>query len=482
MFHDYIETIFRHGITGGCGIGIYCPDNFISRAEMAVFLLKAKFGSTHVPPGATGAVFNDVHKGDFAADWIEQLYNEGITGGCGGGKYCPNDPVTRAQMAVFLLKTRNGLSYASPTCTGLFDDVECQPAPAFAVDWIEQLYNEGITEGCGTSPLIYCPASPATRGQMAVFLVKTFNLQSALAPLPSITFSISPYSHNMSIGECVYSGTFCVHAQQWGAYAVDTTKSNWAVSGGMVSPVTSKTGSSFQPPALTKCAGDFHQSVQSVAASAGSPKWVVSTIGSLGTHYACTPVGNPFKVQVYSLSTATGLKYVGQAFVDSLGDGDVIIGDTAYIEKGNGTFVPVDLNSCFNNGPTNGCTVGPAVSSIPAHATQDDIGGFTYNLTSNPDQSLNLVRDGNPANAPPVASATMTNLSAASRQGAEKTKNYFGDVWRIQDGSSAFPPVDDIKWDIHLPNGTVANYFADPAWSGPPAGLSVTRGRFSGLW
>jgi hypothetical protein len=34
----------------------------------------------------------------------------------------------------------------------------------------------GITGGCGTSPLRYCPTDPNTRGQMAVFLVKTFNL------------------------------------------------------------------------------------------------------------------------------------------------------------------------------------------------------------------------------------------------------------------------------------------------------------------
>jgi hypothetical protein len=41
----------------------------------------------------------------WAAPWIEQLYTEGITGGCGGGNYCPDQPVTRAQMAIFLVRT-----------------------------------------------------------------------------------------------------------------------------------------------------------------------------------------------------------------------------------------------------------------------------------------------------------------------------------------------------------------------------------------
>ena len=64
-----------------------------------------------------------------------------------------------------------------PTCSGIFTDVECTPTPAFAVDWIEQLHAEGVTDDCDTNPLIYCPGSSVTRGQMAVFLVKTVNLQ-----------------------------------------------------------------------------------------------------------------------------------------------------------------------------------------------------------------------------------------------------------------------------------------------------------------
>jgi len=41
----------------------------------------------------------------WAAGWIDQLAAEGITSGCGGGNYCPENPVTRSQMAVFIAKT-----------------------------------------------------------------------------------------------------------------------------------------------------------------------------------------------------------------------------------------------------------------------------------------------------------------------------------------------------------------------------------------
>jgi hypothetical protein len=146
-FHDVIHTIAIDGITVGCGGGNYCPNASVSRAQMAVFLLKSEHGAQYVPPPATGNVFDDVPQSAFAADWIEQTHAEGITAGCGGGDYCPDAPVSRAQMAVFLLKAYLGSSYVPPPATGLvFTDV---PTTAFAADWIEKLAALGITSGCG---------------------------------------------------------------------------------------------------------------------------------------------------------------------------------------------------------------------------------------------------------------------------------------------------------------------------------------------
>jgi CSLREA domain-containing protein len=170
IFHADVATIFRAGITAGCGGGNYCPGSAVSRQQMAVFLLKAEHGSSYLPPACQG-LFDDVPCPSPYANWIEQLAAEGITAGCGGANFCPASAVTRQQMAVFLLKTEHGSTYTPPTCTGIFDDVVC-PGP-FA-DWIEQLYAEAITGGCQASPLLYCPAAPVNRGQMAVFLVKTF--------------------------------------------------------------------------------------------------------------------------------------------------------------------------------------------------------------------------------------------------------------------------------------------------------------------
>ena len=172
----YIETLYQSGVTGGCATAPlrYCPGDTVTRDQMAVFLLKAKHGSGYAPPAVgTSTGFADVPTTHWAAAWIKQLAAEGITGGCGGGNYCPGDTVTRDQMAVFLLKAKYGSGYNPPAAgasTG-FTDV---PPNHWAAAWIKQLVAEGITGGCGTN--LYCPGQAATRDQIAVFLVKTFNL------------------------------------------------------------------------------------------------------------------------------------------------------------------------------------------------------------------------------------------------------------------------------------------------------------------
>jgi parallel beta-helix repeat protein len=171
VFHTYVTTLVRNAITAGVGGGLYGVNQATLRQQMAVFLLKAKYGVCYVPPPCVG-IFSDVPCPSIFAAWIEDLADQGITGGCGSGVYCPQNPVRRDQMAVFLLKTKYGSSYVPPACDGDFTDVTC-PSP-FA-DWIEQLALEQITTGCGGTN--YCPLNPNTRGQMAVFLTKTFNLQ-----------------------------------------------------------------------------------------------------------------------------------------------------------------------------------------------------------------------------------------------------------------------------------------------------------------
>ncbi len=171
---SYIESIYYAGITGGCSTNplAYCPNSSVTRAQMAIFLLRGMYGQAYTPPPATGTVFADVPLTHSAAAWIEQLAAEGITGGCGNGNYCPSSPVTRAQMAIFLLRAKYGDDYVPPAASGTeFLDV---PIGHSAAAWIEQLAAEGITGGCGGGN--YCPNQSVTRAQMAIFIQRTFDL------------------------------------------------------------------------------------------------------------------------------------------------------------------------------------------------------------------------------------------------------------------------------------------------------------------
>ncbi|HPC82278.1 MAG TPA: M14 family zinc carboxypeptidase [Thermoanaerobaculaceae bacterium] len=170
--YRFVETLFHNGITAGCSETSYCPTAPLSRAEMAVLLLVARHGPGYAPPPATGTLFADVPADHWAARFIEALAAEGITAGCGAGLYCPDNPISRAEMAVFLLVAEHGTGWGPPAPSGtLFADV---PADYWAAAFIEALVAEGITGGC--APGLYCPASPVTRAEMAVFLAATFGL------------------------------------------------------------------------------------------------------------------------------------------------------------------------------------------------------------------------------------------------------------------------------------------------------------------
>jgi hypothetical protein len=174
--HIYIESIYAIGITTGCGSNPqrYCPTGTVTRAQMAVFLERGIHGSAYAPTG-TGIVFADVAANYWADGYVEAMYTDGITGGCGTSplRFCPDTIVTRAQMAVFLLRAKYGSAYVPPLAKGLFADVATNH---WAAGWIEQLYTEGVTTGCGSNPLRFCPDTNVNRDQMAVFLTRTFGL------------------------------------------------------------------------------------------------------------------------------------------------------------------------------------------------------------------------------------------------------------------------------------------------------------------
>lgn len=156
-------------VTSGSGMGPGAV-NYTVAANVAI---TNRAGSISIGPRTyivvQGAAFLDVPTNDPFYTDIGKLSARGITVGCGGGNYCRNDPVTRDQMAAFIIRSLGEFSPPSPA-SQRFGDVP--PANVF-YNFVDRLAVLGITLGCNPpANTMYCPASAVTRGQMAAFLLR----------------------------------------------------------------------------------------------------------------------------------------------------------------------------------------------------------------------------------------------------------------------------------------------------------------------
>ncbi len=164
VFHGDVEALAASGITKGCSDRAFCPEDPVTRGQMAAFLRRGLEGMVTV--GAP-VEFVDDDDSEFEAD-IEWLAATGITKGCGADRFCPDDLVTRGQMAAFLHRGLGGIVEAGELIEFTDDDDS-----VFEAD-IEWLAATGITKGCGDG--VFCPEDRVTRQQMAAFLTRALDL------------------------------------------------------------------------------------------------------------------------------------------------------------------------------------------------------------------------------------------------------------------------------------------------------------------
>ncbi|MYG98774.1 MAG: hypothetical protein F4011_08845 [Acidimicrobiaceae bacterium] len=146
-----------------CGLDLICPRLAIERWVLAIWLVRVLDGRDPEPLGFNR--FEDVHPGLQWAAHVERLAELGVASGCSvePARFCPQAPVTRAEMATLLARAFN---LESDTPAG-FVDVDPQSAHAASIDAIAAA---GIAGGCGAGPDRYCPDDFVTRGQAATFI------------------------------------------------------------------------------------------------------------------------------------------------------------------------------------------------------------------------------------------------------------------------------------------------------------------------
>ena len=173
-----VRVLAAVGVFGGteCGEGLFCPDEPLQRSVMAVWLVRILDGADTTP--VVSGVFSDVDYAEGYAPFADRLSELGVTRGCATGplRYCPDRSVTRGQMAAFLVRAF-GLEAGSAAG---FTDVETGHT---FVDDIDALAASRITAGCATGPLRYCPENHVTRAQMATFLARAAGLVDLPAPV-----------------------------------------------------------------------------------------------------------------------------------------------------------------------------------------------------------------------------------------------------------------------------------------------------------
>jgi len=168
-----INALAERGVFEGteCGDDLFCPGEPIERQVMAVWLVRLLDGDD---PGLPNSFrFGDVGPDLRWAGHVERLAELGVTLGCSTDppSFCPDNPVTRGQMASFLDRA---FEVATAPTAGFGDTVGNTHAGN-----IDALFATGITLGCTAEPLHYCPRQSTTRAQMASFLVRAQALEES---------------------------------------------------------------------------------------------------------------------------------------------------------------------------------------------------------------------------------------------------------------------------------------------------------------
>ena len=168
-----IEVLEAEGIFHGteCGDGLFCPREPILRWVIAVWLVRV-LGEEPAQAGISR--FSDVDAGEWWVPYVETLADLGVTKGCDTEplRFCPDESVTRAQMASFLVRA---FALDAAGSAGFADT-----AGNTHEEHIDALAAARYTAGCAVGPLRYCPDESVTRAEMATFLGRAVGL----VPLP----------------------------------------------------------------------------------------------------------------------------------------------------------------------------------------------------------------------------------------------------------------------------------------------------------
>jgi hypothetical protein len=212
-YFDAANLMFLAGVTTGCVQGSsaqtreFCPDDNVTREEMAAFIVRAVTGTATPALYNPTPYFQDVPTSNPFFPHIQKLMDLGITTGCSQSPalFCPTNTIPRWEMAMFMIRARlalHGATNFTYSPTPYFADVPANvEGNGMPFPFIQWSYEENITNGCGTNPLVYCPDTLVTRGQMASFIMRgLFNETMVIGPTAPYLTAVTPNTVSQTAG------------------------------------------------------------------------------------------------------------------------------------------------------------------------------------------------------------------------------------------------------------------------------------------
>jgi len=319
-----IEKLAYSEITKGCNPplnDLYCPDDSVTRGQMAAFLVRA----LDLPTSSTD-YFSDDNGSVFESN-INALAASAITKGCGADSFCPDRRVTRGEMAAFLDRAL-GLAATTPDWFEDDDDSIFEAA-------IDRLAASGITAGCNPpSNTNFCPNANVTRGQMASFLSRALSLPTPPEPPPGYNAPVVP------------DGFDAVAPVGWSIQEVSDSQPAGA-------RIFVEAGTHLRQTVSPKAGQEF----------VGAPGTIMDGVGV--TTYAFTGTANDVTIRGIEITNYTGGTDKGAIHAEGSGwlidDCDIHDTDTVGVSIGGGSTIS---NSYIHHNNSHGVFVGAGTGSV----------------------------------------------------------------------------------------------------------------------
>lgn len=164
-YAEAVRYVYENGMMAGTGQAVFSPDMTTTRGMIVTILYRLENA-----PGTASSGFEDVPAGQYYSEAVAWAASHGIVGGYGNGKFGPNDPITREQMAAILYRYAAYKGYEVSGRADLNAFTDAGSISGYAMEAMAWANIEGLVNG--TSATTLTPGGNATRAQVAVILMR----------------------------------------------------------------------------------------------------------------------------------------------------------------------------------------------------------------------------------------------------------------------------------------------------------------------